>query len=336
MFTYQAISSLENKNKGIAKMNEEWIVSEEFYGQLQEILTKEQILQNEPLSRHTTFRIGGPATFLLIPRSKEEIIACVTLCTQMQIPFYILGNGSNILASDKGYHGVIIKVAEEFSLVQIEEENTEASEKKYIVTAMSGVLLSTLSKKIAAHGLTGFEFAEGIPGTLGGAVTMNAGAYDGEIKDCIVSATVIDREGNVLHLNKEELNLGYRKSVVQEQSYIVLEAVFEFVKGNQADIDAKMQDLKQRRKDKQPLEYPSAGSTFKRPVGYFAGKLIMDSELRGYTVGGAMISEKHCGFVINKGGATGADVRTLINHVIDTVEKNFGVRLETEVKFLGE
>lgn len=318
-------------------MKEEVNLKEEFYQKLKEIVNERQIMIDEPLANHTTFQIGGPADFLLLPESAEQVASLVKLCKMQGIPFYILGKGSNLLVSDKGYRGAIIKIGQALSKITIEEiQDSNQTVTRYKVTAQAGVSLSKLANEIAEETLKGFEFASGIPGTLGGAVTMNAGAYDGEIKDSILGATVVDQEGNIIELKKDELNFGYRKSIIQEKDYIVIEATFSFLKGNQEDIRNKMNDLNARRKDKQPLEYPSAGSTFRRPVGYFAGKLIMDAGLRGYQVGNAQVSEKHCGFVINKGGATAKDVLTLISDVIQIVNDKFGVILEPEVKLLGE
>lgn len=302
-------------------------MTEVFYQELQNILRQDQIRIEEPLANHTTFKIGGPADYLVLPENIDQIISIVKLCMKEKLPYFVMGNGSNLLASDNGFRGVIVKVDKAFSTIEVDENK---------VTAKSGVLLSKLAAEIAAHSLTGFEFASGIPGTLGGAVTMNAGAYGGEINQVITGATVLDTMGNVKILSKEELKLGYRKSIVQDEHLIVLEATFEFESGNREEIQAKMDDLNERRRDKQPLEYPSAGSTFKRPEGYFAGKLIMDAGLRGYQVGNAQVSTKHCGFVINTGGATAKEVRTLITDVINVVNEKFGVVLEPEVKLLGE
>lgn len=330
-------------------------MNEDFYQKLKGILKDEQILIEEPLAKHTTFEIGGPAEFLLLPENNIQVASLVKLCKEKNMPFYVIGNGSNLLVSDKGYRGIIIKIGQCMSNIVVQaynlkdekiqyspnsETNTievSNSEKElYLVKAGAGVLLSKLAGVIAEHELTGFEFASGIPGSLGGAVTMNAGAYDGEIKDSIIGATVVDQLGNIMYLNKEELQLRYRKSIIQEKNYIVLDASFVFAPGNIEDIRNKMNDLNGRRRDKQPLEYPSAGSTFKRPEGYFAGKLIMDAGLRGYQVGNAQVSEKHCGFVINKGGATANDVMTLITEVRQIVYDKFGVMLEPEVRLLGD
>lgn len=330
-------------------------MNEDFYQKLKDIVKDKQILIEEPLAKHTTFQIGGPAEFLLLPETNNQVAALVKLCRESNMPFYVIGNGSNLLVSDKGYRGIIIKVGQCMSNIAVQEyslkdENIQGSpnsetntlevpngeETLYLVKAGAGVLLSKLANVIAEHELTGFEFASGIPGSLGGAVTMNAGAYDGEMKDSIIGATVVDQLGNIMYLNKEELQLRYRKSIIQEKNYIVLDASFVFAPGGKEEIRSKMNDLNERRRDKQPLEYPSAGSTFKRPEGYFAGKLIMDSGLRGYQVGNAQVSEKHCGFVINKGGATAADVLTLITEVRRIVFDKFGVMLEPEVRLLGD
>jgi len=317
-------------------------LNEDFYQKLKDILKNEQILIEEPLANHTTFKIGGPADFLLLPENNQQVAALVKLINKEGIPFYVIGNGSNLLVSDKGYRGIIIKIGQNMSDIQVNEYNSSDKEGKedgsalYLVQAGAGVLLSKLANTVADHELTGFEFASGIPGSLGGAVTMNAGAYDGEIKDCIIGATVVDQMGNIKYLNKKDIKLSYRHSIIQEEKYVVLDASFVFARGKKEEIRSKMDDLNGRRREKQPLEFPSAGSTFKRPEGYFAGKLIMDAGLRGYQVGNAQVSEKHCGFVINKGGATASDVITLIQEVRQIVFDKFGVMLEPEVRILGD
>lgn len=305
----------------------------EFYIQLKSVLNESEIKINEPLSNHTTFKIGGSADYFVTPGSITEIASVISLCRSEKMPYYIIGNGSNLLVGDKGYRGVVIQIFRNLSYVYIEKEQEELT---CHVIAGAGILLSQLAFQIAEHGLTGFEFASGIPGTLGGAVTMNAGAYGGEIKDCIQCATVLDEAGKVIKLEKEQLDLGYRMSVVQKRGLIVLEAEFVLERGNKLEIQSTMKELNGRRRDKQPLEYPSAGSTFKRPKGYFAGKLIMDSGLSGYRVGDIMVSSKHCGFVINVGNGSAADVRKLISDVDKKVFDKFGVHLEPEVRFLGE
>ncbi len=297
-----------------------------------EIVGKENVLAEEPMSFHTTFRIGGPADYFVTPNSPEQISLTILFCKQNNLPFYIIGNGSNLLVGDYGFHGVIIQVGTHFEQVTFEK----IDDVKCRVTAGAGILLSKLSDKIARRGLTGFEYASGIPGTLGGAITMNAGAYGGEMRQNIVSATVINEEGVIQVLAKEELELGYRTSIIQRKGFVVIQAVFEFETGDPTEIKAKIDDFTVRRRDKQPLEYASAGSTFKRPEGYYAGKLIMDSGLRGFQVGDIMISEKHCGFVINLGRGTASEVLTLIDEVQRRVFEQFGVNLEPEVRMIGQ
>lgn len=303
-----------------------------FEKKLNEILEADQIKRDEPLSNHTTFRMGGNADFFVMPKTDKEIVSLMELCKEQKVPFYVLGNGSNVLVGDKGYRGMIIQIGKKMDYIEIEA--TQNSQKK--VTVGAGISLARMAKAIAKEGLTGFEFASGIPGTLGGAVTMNAGAYGGEIKDCILWAKVIDEEGQMLCLKKEELELGYRTSIIQTKSYIVVEAAFLFESGNVDEIEGKMTELNRQRVEKQPLNYPSAGSTFKRPEGYFAGKLIQDSGLAGYRVGDIMVSDKHCGFVVNVGEGTAKDVRQLIDDVARIVYEKYQVKLEPEVRFLGE
>ena len=287
----------------------------------------DRVLLEEPMKRHTTFRIGGPAEVFVMPGNLEEVQRILEICRTEDLPYFILGNGSNLLVSDRGYRGVVIQLDRNFGEVKVEGTEIHAS---------AGALLSTIAVAARRASLTGFEFAGGIPGTLGGAVVMNAGAYGGEMKDVLKSVTVLTREGERITLQKNELELGYRTSIIAKKDYIVLEAEIELEVGDAEEIKAVMDDLKERRTTKQPLEYPSAGSTFKRPEGYFAGKLIQESGLQGFQVGGAQVSEKHCGFVINKDQATAADIAELIRQVQDRVEEKFGVRLETEVKRLGE
>ena len=261
------------------------------------LLGNEKVRINEPMNRHTTFRIGGPADYFLLPSSSEEVKGILEICKEESLQYFILGNGSNLLVSDEGYRGVIIQLYRNYGGLTV--EGTE-------IRAGAGVLLSQIAAAARNESLTGFEFAGGIPGTLGGAVVMNAGAYGGELKDVLKEAVVMDREGNIFTVPVEKLAMGYRTSLVKTAGYLVLEVVISLKKGSQEEIRDTMKDLADRRISKQPLEYPSAGSTFKRPEGYFAGKLIMDAGLRGYQVGGAQVSEKHCGFVINKGNATAA------------------------------
>ena len=294
---------------------------------LEELIGKGHVLYDEPMKKHTTFRVGGSARALVEPGSAEDVKSVVEFCKNEQIPYYIVGNGSNLLVSDKGYDGVIIHLFKNMSAMRIE------GNKVYV---QAGALLSKVAVQAGRKGLTGMEFASGIPGTIGGALVMNAGAYGGEMKDILESVTVLTPKGEQKKLYKEELQLGYRTSVVKEKGYIVLEAVLNLKKGDPEAIKSRMDELKEQRVTKQPLEYPSAGSTFKRPEGYFAGKLIQDAGLRGYQVGGAQVSEKHCGFVINKENATATDVVNLIHDVQRIVYEKFQVQLDTEVKFLGE
>lgn len=293
----------------------------------QEILEDNRILEAELMSRHTTFRIGGPADFFLVPENADEIKKIIAVCKEKNVPYFILGNGSNLLVSDRGYRGVVIQLDRNFGEVKVEGTEIHAS---------AGALLSTIAVAARRASLTGFEFAGVIPGTLGGAVVMNAEAYGGEMKDVLRKVMVMDQSGKVFEIPAEELQMGYRTSIIKTAGYIVLGAVLSLKEGNLEEIKMLTRKLSEQRTSKQPLEYPSAGSTFKRPEGYFAGKLIMDSGLRGYRVGGAQVSEKHCGFVINTGDATAEDVRSLMKHVTEIVYAKFGVTLEPEVKFLGE
>lgn len=294
--------------------------------QLEQIVGKDGVRLAEPMSRHTTFRVGGPADVLVTP-DRNALAQVVALCKKEQTPYCIIGNGSNLLVGDGGIRGVVIETKGALNTLRADGER---------IVAGAGALLSQAASRAASQGLSGMEFAAGIPGTVGGAVVMNAGAYGGEMKDIIESVTVLDQDCREKVLSVEELELGYRSSSILKNGYIVLEAVFHLAAGDEAQIKARMQELAGQRMAKQPLEYPSAGSTFKRPEGYFAGKLIMDAGLRGYQVGGAQVAEKHCGFVINRGGATAADIVKLMEDVKCEVERQFHVTLEPEVKMLGE
>ncbi len=297
----------------------------EFYKLLGEFYNEEDITVDSPMSEHIYFRVGGPADILVTPVNEEQVVNTLKLCREYNVPYFILGNGSNILVKDGGISGVVIKFN------KLNKITTEGN----CVTAQSGALLKDVSKAALENNLRGFEFAFGIPGSIGGAVFMNAGAYDGEMAHVIKSARVIDENCNIKNLTKEELELGYRSSIVMKKGYVVIEATVELESGEYASIKDKIDDLTNRRESKQPLEYPSAGSTFKRPEGYFAGKLIQDSGLKGFSIGGAAVSEKHSGFVINKGGATAKDVLDVIAHVQKTVKENFDVELHTEVRIIG-
>jgi len=292
-----------------------------------DLLGEDRVFTEEAMSQHTTFKIGGPADYFLMPDKGEDVGRVIKICKEKEIPYFILGNGSNLLVGDGGYRGAVIQIYRNMSSVTVEGNE---------ITAQAGALLSAVAAAAKNASLTGFEFAGGIPGTIGGAVVMNAGAYGGEMKDVLTEVTVMNAEGDIFTLPTEELELGYRTSIIKTAGYIVLEAVISLEKGDQEEIRSRMQELAGMRTSKQPLSYPSAGSTFKRPEGYFAGKLIMDSGLRGYQVGGAQVSEKHCGFVINTGNATAKDVTTLMSDVQRIVLEKFGVKLEPEVKFLGE
>ena len=302
-------------------------MSQIFYNKLAAIVKEDRVLKDEPMKNHTSFRVGGPADYFVMPETNEELKKLEALCISERKSYYIVGNGSNLLVSDEGYRGVIIHLGRNMSRVEVDGE---------LVTAQAGALLSAIAAKALEHELTGFEFAAGIPGSLGGACVMNAGAYGGEMKDVLESVTVLTKEGEVLSLQKEELELGYRTSIIEKKHYVVLEATLKLSRGDKANIKEIMDDLRQRRVSKQPLEYPSAGSTFKRPEGYFAGKLIQDAGLKGYQVGGAQVSEKHAGFVINKEHASAADIYELMCQVSAKVEAEFGVGLEPEVKRLGD
>ena len=297
-----------------------------FEGLFKEFYKNENVIINAEMKDYVHFRVGGPADILLLPENKEQVIKSIQICKENNIPYFVLGNGSNLLVKDGGVKGVVIKL-KEVKNIKVYDETIEAE---------CGAMLKDVSSVAVENSLTGFEFACGIPGTIGGAVFMNAGAYDGEISDIIDSAEVIDNEGEIRTLSKEELDLGYRSSVIMKKNYIVLSAKFKLIKGEVIKIKERVEDLTYKRESKQPLEYPSAGSTFKRPTGYYAGKLIQDAGLKGYAIGGAAVSEKHSGFVINKNNATAKDILDLIKHIQDEVKKQFGVDLHPEVRIIGE
>lgn len=301
--------------------------------ELNNIMGQENVYEKEPMKNHTTFRIGGPADILVCPETDSSLIEGIQLCRSRKVPFYIIGNGSNLLVGDKGFRGVIFKICKNMNAVTMEESDTD---RKLYVKSGAGAMLAKLAKEVSAAGYTGFEFATGIPGTLGGAVAMNAGAYGGEMKQIIRSARIVDPSGDIRELALDELELGYRKSRIQAEHLIVLSVSMEFQKGDVQAILQKVDELSQQRKEKQPLEYPSAGSTFKRPEGYFAGKLIQDAGLKGYRIGDAMVSDKHSGFVVNVGEATAVQVRQLMHDVDEKVYEQFHVHLEPEVRCIGE
>ena len=290
-------------------------MNDQFLTELQNVMGGSGIFMEEPMKKHTTFRVGGPADVLVQP-DETALAAILALCRQY-----------HLLVGDKGIRGVVIEMTDPMG--NIEVDGTK-------ITAQAGAMLSKIANTAASNGLGGMEFAAGIPGSVGGAVVMNAGAYGGEMKDIIEKVYVLDENGAQLELDRDALDLGYRHSCIPEKKYIVTKVVLELVPRNEAEIRSEMKELNEKRAEKQPLQYPSAGSTFKRPEGYFAGKLIMDAGLRGYQVGGAQVSEKHCGFVINKGDATAADICQLMRDVSDKVQAQFGVVLEPEVKMIGE
>ena len=286
-----------------------------------------QILINEPMANHTSFKIGGPAKAIINPQSVDEIRLLVNALRAEDIPFLVMGNGSNILVDDDGLDAVVIKISDQLSAVAIEEE---------MVIAEAGVLLSKLSKVIMRASLKGFEFASGIPGTLGGAIFMNAGAYGGEMKDVVEWVEVLTHDGEIVRIEHADLAFGYRTSIVREKHWIVLRVAMRFEKGDYSEIVEITNDLTKKRVSKQPLELPSAGSTFKRPEGHYAGQLIEEAGLRGLRYGDAMVSEKHCGFVVNIGNATCQEVMSLIGVIQKVVFDKFAVTLEREVRIFGK
>lgn len=289
------------------------------------MLGKDCVRQEEPMKNHTTFRIGGPVQFFVTPENTKDLIKGIHLCQKAEKPYFILGRGSNLLVSDMGWRGVVI------SMEYLSKSCIQGTR----IRAEAGATLGRLARQAQEAGLTGLEFAAGIPGTLGGALVMNAGAYGSEMKDILASATVLSPDGQIHRKDGNELELGYRASSIIKNGYVVLEAELKLKEGDKEAIGQRMEELAFQRKSKQPLEYPSAGSTFKRPQGHFAGKLIDDAGLRGFSVGQAQVSEKHCGFVINKGGATAEDVMKLCEEVRRRVKEHSGVELEPEIKKLG-
>lgn len=299
----------------------------DFYNKLQQRFSEVEFLLDEPMKKHTTFRIGGPADIYVEP-SISQVVPLITFLKESQVPYLVIGNGSNLLISDDGVEGVVISLGKAASTITIDEESS-------VVTVEAGAMLSAVSSRAADAGLTGLEFASGIPGSIGGAVYMNAGAYGGEIKDVLISVQLLDANGEVKEVPVDDLDLSYRHSALMNQEAFVISAKLQLAPGNVSEIKATIEDIRQKRIDKQPLNFPSAGSTFKRPEGYFAAKLIDDAGLRGYTVGGAQVSEKHCGFVVNKSEATASEVLQLMKDVDATVFDKFGVHLTPEVRIIG-
>ncbi len=302
-------------------------VSTSVYDYIEHIVSKERILFAEPMSRHTTFRVGGEAECLILIEHEEELVKLVPYFNQVGQDYFILGNGSNLLVGDKGYRGVVLKIGNGMKEIAVRGNR---------ICVQAGALLSKTAAAARDAGLTGLEFAAGIPGSVGGGIVMNAGAYDGEMKQITESVRVMDNEGEILILDNDTMEFGYRTSIIKNRPFIVLEAVFSLQTGDKEAIQAKMDELMIKRQSKQPLNYPSAGSTFKRPEGYYAGKLIMDSGMRGYSIGGAQVSDKHCGFIINKGNATASDIKEVIEEVQEKVKERCQVNLEPEIVFLGD
>lgn len=297
------------------------------YDYMKTIIPRERMVFQEPMKQHTTFRVGGEAECFITIQQEEELVKLIPYLNQIEQDYFILGNGSNLLVGDKGYRGIVFKF--DGPMEEIRVEGTR-------ITAKAGALLSRVASTAKENGLTGLEFAAGIPGSIGGGVVMNAGAYDGEMKQVVEAVRVIDREGQITTLDCDTMEFGYRTSIIKNRPYIVLEVVLQLAEGDPEQIGAKMEELSQLRRSKQPLEYASAGSTFKRPEGYYAGKLIMDAGMRGYRIGGAQVSDKHCGFIINTGKATAADIREVIEEVQERVKERFHVALEPEVVYLGD
>ena len=303
-------------------MNKEYV-----YKHLLNILDEKDIKLDEPMKKHISFRVGGPADILVKPRTEEQIKNIIDFAKKENIPYIVKGNGSNLLVRDGGIRGIVIEITDNFNSYEIEDK---------IIKVQSGALLSIIGRAALKQNLKGFEFAAGIPGTIGGALAMNAGAYGGEMKDIVKSVRLMDTDGNIFNFSNEDMQFGYRKSILSKSDYIVLDAEIELEKGNYEEIKEMMKDFSNRRITKQPLNLPSAGSTFKRPEGYFAAKLIDDSGLRGLTLRNAQVSDKHCGFVVNLGDAKASDILDLMYVVKSTVKNKFGVTLEEEVKILGE
>lgn len=306
-------------------------VNQEFYNKLAAIIHKNEIKTNELLSCHTTFRIGGPADYYVTAGNKEEAAAVLGLCRTEGMPCFLIGNGSNLLVSDKGYRGVVLKLSEEMYPPRF-----QISDGLLHAKVGAGGLLAPFAKEAARLGASGFEFAAGIPGSIGGAIFMNAGAYGGEIGDSLKSVLLLGKDGKIARILTGGLELAYRSSILQFQEAYILEAEFVFQMGRPESALKKIAHYAQLRKERQPLEYPSAGSTFKRPKGHFAGKLIMEAGLAGMRIGGAKVSEKHCGFIINTGNANACDVMRLIAQVQRAVQEKSGILLELEVRMLGE
>lgn len=305
----------------------ELVETEQVLAMMAKKIPQENISKDELMKNHTSFKIGGPADLFVCPTTMDELAYALWICREYDVPYYVIGNGSNLLVSDKGIRGVVIQIYKNLSKIQVNDQ---------VILAESGALLSQIAVTALNHGLGGFEFAHGIPGTLGGALVMNAGAYGGEMKDVTKSVEVLSEDGQFITLNKNDLDFGYRHSSIQVNNYVVVRAALELSFKNPDEIADVMKELAARRREKQPLEFPSAGSAFKRPKGYYAGQLIMESGLRGFQIGDARVSDKHCGFIINTGNASAKDVLALIEHIQNEVYKRFNVMLEPEIKLVGE
>lgn len=297
------------------------------YKIMRELLPENQIKINEPMKNHTSIRIGGPADIMVLPTKTEQISNIIQVCRKNNIPFFVMGNGTNLLVRDEGIRGVVIKLAQNFN---------DALVHKNLMRCKAGMPLSIAAKIALENRLSGLEFAHGIPGTIGGAAVMNAGAYDGEMADIVRKVTVIDMDGNIFEMQKSQLEYDYRSCKLQNSDEILLEVELELKPGKYDDIKKKMEDFLLRRKDKQPLELPSAGSAFKRPPGNYAGALIEKAGLKGYRIGGAMVSDKHSGFIVNVDNATFEDVINLIQYIQRQVKSKFNVELESEIKICGD
>lgn len=294
---------------------------------LQGIVTKDNVYLQAPMAKYTTFRVGGPADCLVEISNAQELQQIIKYLKQVEIPYVVVGNGSNLLVGDKGYRGVVLLIGDAMSEIRVEDN---------CIVAQAGALMSRIARTALEHGLTGFEFASGIPGSIGGGVVMNAGAYGGELKQVVTGVNVLNQDGEELLLDNETMEFGYRTSVIKHRDFVVTEVRICLTPGEPSDIKAQMDELAAKRREKQPLEFPSAGSTFKRPEGHFAGELIMNAGMRGFQIGGARVADKHCGFVVNAGNASATDVMQVISEVQFQVKEQFGVELEPEVIILGE
>lgn len=302
------------------------MISDVVFDTLKHFVPEKNVRKNEPMAAHTTFRVGGPADCFVEVETTEQLVKVQNYLRQVDDPFYIIGNGSNLLVSDDGYRGVIIQIGQ-----RMKEILTEG----ITIRAQAGASMAQVAAAARKNQLTGLEFASGIPGTIGGGVVMNAGAYGGELSQVVTEVTVVDKEGEILVLDNETMEFGYRKSIIRSHPFVVTEVTMQLSNGDGNVIQSRMDELAAKRREKQPLEFPSAGSTFKRPEGYYAGELIMKAGMKGFAIGGAQVSEKHCGFVINAGNAMASDIMKVIREVQCQVREKFRVELEPEVVFLG-